>query len=971
MYFLTVIFHVVILSACVIPGAMAIPQESTGGSQTQLQDDLDFAVDLARYRYFDLANEYVERIKSSPMSENEKSTLHMTTASILQLAADYSTDQEERYTSFNRAIEEFKGFIEYNTYHPKYNEARIKLADVYQNLGRYLNDKRGRMTDDPEAAETLKKEADQAYKECVQLLNDVVKSLRESSDNNQSAGQVEQAEKDLTEAQQAEYSKGIAYYHWGLTFDEGEFNREDYLDRCIETLDEYIWDADDTNFNSLWAYVFQGRAYVEKGDLEDGLDLVKDLLNSERGGITVDHTDDVGPEYKHFVTDLIEAATRLTARIYYLLEDYDKADECVTILMKEFERKGFELSQVGNSARLFQARSIFDKGGPDNKARAAEICNDVSEHNPTNYIGYEARILLNEIINSSGGADIGVSPQVLMAAADGSKSQKNYFDAVLGYMKVLAACKTKQQTDEFESKTWLSIGQCYQLMKRHLEAAAAFEQGFLKADKNKNEITYESCALNWQNSLFIRQKNTKDPFDEKRNRTAIQVLVSKNIKKDLQLMLAKEAFAKAMSAQTIEVKKEEFTKALNEFRSIDIKSKLYSTALIYQGRCNYEMEEYGEAIKRLKYFEKYMQNMGPAKSREDKQDRKKAEAQGAYWLAESYSKEKKYSDAVKTLSGFESRFPSQVGFFAPVIYNRIQSRLGLKDFKNAETFYSTLKKKYPDSDLISISAFYISQAFIGNATSLKAKEGEESPKEYYDNLLKGVQYMDSHCEMDQYRSYSNLKNVCNWYKKIGEYNFKNDKNDKKLLELAIAKYGKLIEVFGNNEEYKSDIESSVNRNIAELLSTLHRFPEAKKYWIALVNKNKKNPSILRGTAFCMGGWVEWDGKTCIEISGTGDYTPALDANRDPRNKKVSLKSAYDIWNYLLRGISDRGEKQSDAWWEAKFYTAYCTYRAGEKNPEYNRYSSDIIKNLKLFYSDMGGPNWSPKFGYLERMLRRR
>jgi len=149
-----------------------------------------------------------------------------------------------------------------------------------------------------------------------------------------------------------------------------------------------------------------------------------------------------------------------------------------------------------------------------------------------------------------------------------------------------------------------------------------------------------------------------------------------------------------------------------------------------------------------------------------------------------------------------------------------------------------------------------------------------------------------------------------------------------------------------------------------VLNRLHDFQTAKPIWMKLLSKNTKNPHILRNTAFCLGGWMEKDGDTYIEIPGSGDYA----ADPAERTAKISLTNAQEIWTYLLKGIEDRGEKYSPDWWQAKFYTTYARYRAGAEFPGYLDQAKLLITNQKIFNPELGGPEFRPMFRYLENAV---
>jgi tetratricopeptide (TPR) repeat protein len=634
-------------------------------------------------------------------------------------------------------------------------------------------------------------------------------------------------------------------------------------------------------------------------------------------------------------------------------------------MVKEFSSRNLALDIKGSLARLEQAKALI---AMDNTDRAAVICKEVGDANPNNIVGREAKIILKEIIDNAASSEGGeggltISPDVLFSAAEGAKLEQDYNDAIKAYMKVLAAAKTVQLKNEFNARTWNAIGECYTKMGRLLEAAVAHKTGYTDPDRGNNQEVYEMNAMRWYQALSNRHKETRDAFDEKRKKDAREKLVRLNVKTDLRFIIANDKFNKALTLQDKEARDKMLEEALNEFKELEKTSDLYERSLVFRARCYHEMEKYAEAIKEYDSLLAELKGAGTSGTPEKRKNRKIAQAEEAYWRAETLVKMEDHDGVLKTLNGFESAHKAQVDFFPAVVYNRMLARLGKGEFDEAEALYNELQEKYDASVRAASAAYYMGLALINKALAIRGEPDTPPSEEYKAFLKKGTEYMYKYCEQSNFDSFTNFKNVCEWYKELGLL------GEEGYLETARDAYKQLLKVFKDDARYKETIESDVYRGYGEVLLALKDFQAAKPLWLKLLSQNTKNVGVLRSTANCLGGWIESDGMTYIEVPGAGMYAPDPDELREAN--KIYLDTALGIWQYLLRGIDDAGNKYSDEWWEAKFYIVYNCYRAGEQYPSYYERTQQIIDNQRLFRPEMGGNEWSKKFRYVEKAIKRK
>jgi|GEM_PF-3226691 len=946
---------------------VVLPISALGQEEVQkrskVQDDLEFAMEMARYRYFDLANEYVEQVKRGRMTPEDQATLLLTNAQVLRWAAEFSSNRAERAKFYDEAIVQFKEFTEYNTDHPDFNRARIDLAVLYQSHGQFVKEEK-EATEVPEQRDELKTSAESSFREATLMFNDVARELRKRYDVYLSDGQEDEANRTMRQALEAEYKKGVAFYSWALIYDEGDFNRGDYLQRTIDTLDEYIWQAPENDFWTLWAYLYQSKAYLELGEYVQALDMAKQITDPDVG-ISLEDPEkkkldesyvDLAPEFLKLITDLVESAYMQQALIHNEQSDYDTAVAAIGALSSIFERCGLTMSQIGDRAVLVQADAYLQLGKVD---LAAEVAKDVSDRNAGNRVGDEAKVFIQKLLASAptgsaagkGADSITISPDIFYAAAEGAKLEQKYHQAIKAYYRVFDALKTVDQEKDYIAKIWYSIGQCYDQLRRPLEASVAFKAGFFSQFAKADEDLYDRNGNNWYLATSKRFKETQHSYDEAIMKTARETLVNAGVKTDLLYFIAKEKFDRAQTA-----KDEERTSLVNDaidsFRDVKKTSVYYEKSLIYLARCHEDLGKHDEALKRLDEFDRFVRTSPPPATPKQKGARQGALAEAIFYRAEIYLTQEKFEEAFKLLDGFEFEYDTQQGFFAAIIFFRLRAKIGMEDYFGAEKLFEEMKAKYQSSSRFPVAAYRLGKEFAQAAEKVRGNPEEEPSRKYIDYLRKGAEYMFQYCELSSFDSYINLKNVADWYKELKDFSMAKDV------------YLRLIKEFLKDPQYTAEIEETIYRSYGDVLLELRDFQNAKPVWIKLLNNDNKNPSILRSTAFCLGGWLEKDGDNYIEIPGSGDYVPPPGVD----TSKIRLDNALGIWKFLLRRLKVNKAYEPE-WWDAKLQTIYCYYMAGQNDAACYATGLKLIANVELYHPDLGGYEKKRAFKYLQRAIK--
>src|SRR5262245_36398745 len=119
--------------------APAAPQAAPPtGDAWLLRDDVQFAEDLARYRFFDLAFDQVDKLKTRTLDTQAAGTLAFHEARILKRASESTADGSRQLDFLTKAIDLLADWAKPGTayvYHERRPEALEDLASLLQARG--------------------------------------------------------------------------------------------------------------------------------------------------------------------------------------------------------------------------------------------------------------------------------------------------------------------------------------------------------------------------------------------------------------------------------------------------------------------------------------------------------------------------------------------------------------------------------------------------------------------------------------------------------------------------------------------------------------------------------------------------------------------------------------------------------------------------------------------------------------------
>ena len=966
-----------------------------GEKAENLKDDIRFSRDLARYRFFDLAVDWLAGIeKGGGLDAEAKTEVSLAKATISQMASQYAVTREGRRSYYDEAVTHFDAAVTGMgsvMNREKGNAVVEGYAKVLVNKGKFYTDEITRRKADGAdlaAVQEIRKIAEEAFRQAVKTLNTAYAELAKASE--------EAAESDEEESQilgelalQALYRKGESYYYWALLYEPQDFNREDYLGKCIESLVDYMWEAGDETVFALYAYYFQGMAEWELGKVQP--DQVSEHDEKALGslthvyseyGIDVGQLKNLADQDRVFVQGLLEKSYQGVSGIYRAAAGRLEATETisdtddltamatgylcvgdkpwmvkppvfkpalvkalqggaiyvVTEMVDRLKAERITVTEDGYAALLSKALALRDAG---NAPEALTIAKEVAENNERSLVGLAAQNLLGELLELT---DEDSQPaSVLRLVADGHIAESRWLDAVDALHGVVGACKTDEDRTTYLFQAWTDIGNCYRSESRNLEAALAFEAGFGLAKAANDELATGDLALEAYNAWDRRFRETKHDFDKQERNRVRDIVTSLGISGDIQFLVAKEAFSNATATRDPELQKKAYLNAADELKAVAKSSSFYERSLVLLGRA---LEGAGQAKESIKILDDLLKRIKDPKNavgldKKKAQQRKFAHAEAVYYRAGVLLGQSQFQEVFDSLKGYEADFEDQATYFPNVVYYRVRAMVGLEQVAPAEVLLSGMTSSYAGHPSI---AHATNNVALGYFTAYQKREDRTS-EAALDYLRRAAEYLDEYNRLTGYGSFQNLLNVADWFREIEE------------LERAEENYQRLIAKYGKKPNHTKTIDDNVTPNLADVLLRLHKFQDAIPLWSEVYQANRKDRAVVRSYALCLGGWMDevedrgmWEYK---EIAGAGQHTQAM-----------------DIWIELKKGIEDAGDKDTPDWWECMTNFVFCQYMAGKDKPQIRQAALRLIANWKALHPNLGGEPFSRRIKMFERALAR-
>jgi hypothetical protein len=999
------------LVALAILGAMLAPtaeaRQAGSSSQSNLADDIQFARDLARYRYFDLSIAWLDGLEKAGKADDENKTqLALARALIARLASQYATSNEDRRRYYDEAVTRYRDAIgNVQEIDAKKGSDLVEgLASVLVDKGKYWIEELDRLVAEerPEAElAEARKVADEAFKEAIKTLNSASDQLARAAESD---GVSEADQNELIAlAQYALYRKGEAYFNWALLYDAKEFSREDYLGKSIQAMEDYIWEAGNETILAMWAFYYQGMAHQALAGLKEDGAVAEDekaltYLRSVYGEEGINLTEIAKlklPENESvFVLEVVERARLGVAKLYReaatRLENAANvaADADLSTMARSYRVLGSEPNQVaspvtrgalvtalrqaavatieefqsqfetlrlaygpfGGRARLEKARAQIDLG---QGGSAVELVKTVAEQNANNVVGVEAKALLSQLLAESDEASQPASVWDLVGS--GAFSEGRWLDAIDAYHKCVQASKTDAERKQFALNAYAQIGRAYSQVQRNLECALAFEAGFELAQALKDEDAIPQFAVDAYSAWNRRFAETKQPFDEENRNRVRKIVNDLGASPDVAYFEAVELFTDAQAEREPAKRKQKFAAATATLAKVPEASSYYERALVYLGRGEAEMGEPGKALATFTRLADHVEKVSKTPSGDSRRVRNReiAAAQGAFYRASVLLDQKDFGNALTALEGFEEKFAKEEAFFPAVMGHRVTALIALKRIADAEPIVDALLADHASSPATTKA---LNELGSGYFELSKAADAEQKVDDANAALTKALEYLSKHNERTGFTSFINLRNSADWSARLGRAALAKEQTAEGLAWMKKAKenYSHLIEKFGKQPNHQRAIENEVMREYSDVLLALEEFDDALPILRKLYAANGQDMFVVKNFARCLGGWIEpAKGRNeFIERTGAGQH-----------------KEAMEIWGKLADGLGHADRKNTPEFWEARANFVFQILLASRQEPGLKANGIKLIQNWNSL-TDMGGPPWKDIILRVEKDLQK-
>ena len=880
-------------------------QAGGGDAVPLLTDDLRFAENLARSRYFGLAlnvagevRRDVEKLPDSADSRNLAGEAELTLARIIKRKAENTVDPAERMASTSAAIEKLQDWTGPGStyaYHDRLVDALEDLAELLRTRGQLF------AASAVAGDDVAKDKANTDFRLAEETYASMRKEAEALADQYEELEELDKATNLRQRAVNTYYFQGINSIEWSDTAADPALR----LEQAAEQLDEFTWDADDQQVIFYYAQFEQARAYDKLGETDDASELLQSVLE-HASELYWSELPSFPPSSQAIIATLFDKVWGYLARLEARQGDLDAAQLWIDKLRDEHRKVGVPVGREGFAVLLDWARTLDDLGqsGP-----ATDLVKQVADQGRGTPEGQMAEIMLTELV-AGGSVE---SPAVLMSAARGSYSEHAYSNAAFFFARAAALLGNPQEVAEYGFDAWVGAGQALRQLGRHLESALAYEQALLLEQAGKRDLgRLERSATGMYNGFDRRFKETGQDFDKQLRVAASERLIAMDgIELDLAFLSASEAFAELGDGDV-----QGYLAAKADFEGVPASSPNYERALVYIARCLAGAGRLAEAASQYAAIEARAKDPGLEPTNASARNRREiAMAQARYYHATLLLEDglDKPAEALTVLQDYEQEVPGQADFHDLVKLRRVEAYARLGDVDAAEAALATLVGADPPA-----SASVLAAAAYRTATALEqVARSETRPDKAAELLRRAADALWVYANADGFSSPVNVMAGGDWYLEV------NRPAD------AEKVFTKGLEVMLRSGESAERIERA-RIGLATALDAQSDFGRSRTIWNELRAANPTSVRIRRGAARCFGGWLELaDDGTVVEIGGSGDYEDAL-----------------DIWVALVKGLNVKN-KYTKPWWEAKLGTVYTYYKMRNLKPDAARSARKIIDNQKL------------------------
>ncbi|HEV3164829.1 MAG TPA: hypothetical protein VGZ22_12440, partial [Isosphaeraceae bacterium] len=277
-----------LLLAALLTGTVAwlAPAPAVGAddySATEAATAQRFLQGLRERGYFDLAIEYLEQLRSAPGTPDDlKVTIDYEMGRCLLEQASHSADLERQRDLLEQARKRLESFAKANPKHRLVPEALVQMARLLVERGHVSMMQADEIK---EAAEKTAKvtEARSSFQEARKAYAQVEPTLKTALDGfpkfiPDGDPRKQDRERALVALMDDRLQKALVDYEEAQTYAVGSKERNELLDHGIEAF-KTVYQEHRTQLAGLYARMWQGKCYEEKGELGPAMGIYNELMD--------------------------------------------------------------------------------------------------------------------------------------------------------------------------------------------------------------------------------------------------------------------------------------------------------------------------------------------------------------------------------------------------------------------------------------------------------------------------------------------------------------------------------------------------------------------------------------------------------------------------------------------------------------------------------------------------------------------
>lgn len=256
---------------------------ATARGQEDMRTASKFLDGLRERGYYELAAEYLERLRTLPDTPAElRDTIDYEQGRIMIDEASKTGDLVLRKELLDKARGKLVAFTEAHPKDPLAPEAYVQLARLLVERG-HLAMLRGEETDKPKEKAALVAEARSsfddaraAYNQADEKLTAAFKTFPTFIPDNETRRK-EERDRTHTAMMDAQLQKAVVDYEQGQTYPAGSKERADYLAKGLAQFED-LYKRYRTQFAGLTARMWQAKCFEEKGDYGPAMGIYNELM---------------------------------------------------------------------------------------------------------------------------------------------------------------------------------------------------------------------------------------------------------------------------------------------------------------------------------------------------------------------------------------------------------------------------------------------------------------------------------------------------------------------------------------------------------------------------------------------------------------------------------------------------------------------------------------------------------------------